>query len=86
MQDIHIFIFIIKVDVDGSLKYSKLTALAKYVLCISHGNSDPETGFSLNKTLSWNSKKLSVHGALVGENIIEAVRSVLLILRLHVLW
>ena len=79
MQDIHIFIFIIKFDCDGSLKYSKLTAFAKYVLCISHGNSDPETGFSLNKIL------LSVHGASVGEETAEAVRSVLLILRLDVL-
>ena len=56
--------------VDGSLKYLKLTALAKCVICISHGNSDSERGFSLNKTL------LSFHGALIAEETIEAVRFV----------
>ena len=54
--------------VDGSLKYSKLTALAICFLCLVHRNSDPESGFFLNKTL------LSVHGASIGEEIFEAVR------------
>ena len=72
MQDIHIFIFKVGAmkGVDVSLKYLKLTALAKCVLCISHGNSDSERGFSLNKTL------LCVHGASIGEETIEAVRFV----------
>ena len=72
MQDIHIFIFkdgAMK-GVDVSLKYLKLTALAKCVQCISHGNSDSERGFSLNKTL------LCVHRASIGEETIEAVRFV----------
>ena len=56
--------------VDGSLKYSKLTALVKCVLCISHGGSDPERGFSLNKTL------LSVRGVSTGEETFETVRFV----------
>ena len=53
--------------VDGSLEYSKLTALAKCVLCTSHGDSDPKRGLFLNKTL------LNVHGALIGAKSIEAV-------------
>ena len=53
--------------VDGSLEYSKFTALAKCVMCISHGNSDPKRSFSLNKT------PLNVHGALIREETIEAV-------------
>ena len=56
--------------VDSSLKYLKLAALSKCVLCISHSNSDPERGFNLNETL------LSVHGASIGEEAIEAVRFV----------
>ena len=57
-------------SVGGSLKYSKLTVFPKCVLCVSHGNSDPKRGFSFNKTL------LSVHGASIGEETIEAVRFV----------
>ena len=56
--------------VDGSLKYLKLTALVKCVLCISHGGSDPERGFSLNKIL------LSVRGVSTGEETFETVRFV----------
>ena len=56
--------------VDSSLKYLKLAALSKCVLCISHSNSDPERGVNFNETL------LSVHGASIGEEAIEAVRFV----------
>ena len=47
-SNFHIFIFKVGVTkgVDGSLKYSNLTALANCVLCISDGNNDPERGFS----------------------------------------
>ena len=72
MQDIHIFIFKVGVmkGVESSLKYLKLTALAKCVLSIPHGNSDPERGFFVNKTL------LNVHRASTGEETIETVRFV----------
>ena len=66
------YVFVFKVGVrkgaDGSLKYSKLTALVKSVLYLRH--SDPERGFSVNKTL------LSVYGASLGEGTIEAVKFV----------
>ena len=36
-------------DDQGSLTYFQLFALVKCVLCLSHGNSTPERGFSINK-------------------------------------
>ena len=56
--------------VDGSFKYLKLTVYAKHILCISHGNNNPERDFFLNNTL------LSVQGASIREETIEAVRFV----------
>lgn len=36
-------------DINGELLYGDLSEMAKTVLCLSHGNSDPERGFSENK-------------------------------------
>ena len=40
------------------------------MLSLSHGNSDPEHGFSINKQL------LNIHGYSLGEDTIEAIRIV----------
>ena len=55
-------------DENGSLKYNNLWALAKCIMLLSHGNADPERGFSINKHL------LSIHGHSIGEDTIQAIR------------
>lgn len=42
----------------------------KCILCLSHGNADPERGFSINKHL------LQTHGGSTQEETIEAIRLV----------
>ena len=55
---------------DGTFKYARLFLLVKLLLSISHGNSVPERGFSINKYL------LQVHGSPTSEETIEALRFV----------
>ena len=55
---------------DGQPKYPFLVSLFKLVLSISHGNSAPENGFSINKAM------LDIHGYSLGESTIEALRFV----------
>ena len=55
---------------DGKKKFSKLTALVNCVLILSHGNADPEKGFSVNKHL------LQIHGGNTGKETLEALRLV----------
>ena len=55
---------------DGTFKYAQLFLLVKLLLSISHGNSVPERGFSINKYL------LQVHGSSTSEKTIEALRFV----------
>ena len=57
-------------DESRQLKYLQLFALVKCVLSISHGNSIPEQGFSINKYL------LSIHGTSTSNEIIIAWRLV----------
>ena len=54
---------------DGLRKFSKLTSLMNCVLILSHGNVDPERGFSVNK-------HLNIHRSTTGEETIEALRYV----------
>ena len=58
------------VDEKGSKKYSQLVALVKCVLSLSHGNSTPERGFSINKLI------LEVHGYSTYEDTLTALRLV----------
>ena len=58
------------VDEFGAKKYAQLVALVKCVLSLSHGNSTPERGFSINKIL------LGVHGTRTYEDTIVALRMV----------
>ena len=53
---------------DGKPKYDQLFSLAKAVLSISHGNSVPERGFSINKYM------LSVHGNAIQEDTLVSLR------------
>ena len=55
-------------DESRQLKYLQLFALVKCVLSISHGNSIPEQGFSINKYL------LSIHGTSTSNETIVALR------------
>ena len=55
---------------DGQPKYPFLVSLFKLVLSISHGNSAPENGFSINKAM------LDIHGYSLGKSTIEALRFV----------
>ena len=57
------------VDKCGKKKYSTLWSLVKCLLSLSHGNADPERGFSLRFLLQ-------VHGNAIQEETIEAVRLV----------
>ena len=57
-------------DEQGRKKYPQLFALVKCVLSLSHGNSAPESGFSINKSM------LEVHGHSLGEGTFEALRVV----------
>ena len=54
-------------DESRQLKYLQLFALVKCVLSISHGNSIPEQGFSINKYL------LSIHGTSTSNETIVAL-------------
>ena len=58
------------VDEFGAKKYPQLAKLAQFVLSLSHGNSTPERGFSVNKLL------LDVHGYSTYEDTIIALRIV----------
>ena len=58
------------VDEFGAKKYAQLVALVQCVLSLSHGNSTPERGFSINKLL------LAVHGHNTYEDTIIALRMV----------
>ena len=49
---------------------SSTIALVKCVLSLSHGNSVPESGFSINISM------LEVHGHSLGEDTLEALRVV----------
>ena len=55
---------------EGQPKYPFLVSLFKLVLSISHGNSAPENGFSINKAM------LDIHGYSLGKSTIEALRFV----------
>ena len=55
-------------DESRQLKYLQLFALVKCVLSISHGNTIPEQGFSINKYL------LSIHGTSTSNETIVALR------------
>ena len=57
-------------DDNGCLKYTQLFCLIKCVLSLSHGNSVPERGFSINKLL------LESHGYTLQGDTIEALRLV----------
>ena len=57
-------------DDNGCLKYTQLFCLIKCVLSLSHGNSVPERGFSINKLL------LERHGYTLQGDTIEALRLV----------
>ena len=51
----------------GNLKYPQLFQLAKAVLSLSHGNSAPESGFSIKKI------QFDAHGTSMGEDTISAL-------------
>ena len=57
-------------DDEGKKKFPTLVALANCVLPLSHGNANPERGFSINKHL------LKIHGLTTSESTIEALRIV----------
>ena len=57
-------------DDKGALKYPQLFALVKCVLSVSHGNSTPEDGFSINKIM------LETHGYTIYEDIVVTLRIV----------
>ena len=57
-------------DEQGRKKCPQLFALVKCVLPLRHGNSAPENGFSINKSM------LKVHGHSLGEDTLEALRVV----------
>ena len=54
-------------DSDGSLTYPQLCALMKCVLSLSHGNTVPERGFSMNKIM------LESHGYTIDNDTIAAL-------------
>ena len=70
--DIELFVSYVEKNLndDGRPKYPFLCALFKCLLSLSHGNSAPENGFSINKYL------LDIHGSSLHENTIEALRLV----------
>ena len=55
---------------DCKPKYAFLVSLFQVILLISHGNSAPENGFSINKAM------LDFHGNSMDESTIEALRFV----------
>lgn len=58
------------IHVKGKKKFPALVALANCVLTLSHGNGDPERGFSINKHL------LKIHELTKNESTIEGLRLV----------
>lgn len=68
IEDYWYFIGKIK-NADGNLKFAKLDSLVKACLSISHGNADPERGFSENKQILDGRETL-------GEESIVAIRLV----------
>ena len=57
-------------DSSLTVKFPVLTAVMKCILSMSHGNSAPESGFSINKHI------LDIHGHSLKEDTIEAIRVV----------
>ena len=57
-------------DDTGSQKFPFITSLFKAIASISHGNSAPENGFSINKHM------LQLHGSSIQAETIEALRFV----------
>ena len=57
-------------DSSLTVKFPVLTAIMKCILSMSHGNSAPESGFSINKHI------LDIHGHSLKEDTIEAIRVV----------
>ena len=57
-------------DSSGKRMFFHLSVLAKTLLLLTHGNADPERGFSLNKNL------LAIHGTTINEDTIVAIRMV----------
>ena len=55
------------VDGDQKPKFHNLCMIAWYILTLSHGNADPESGFSISKNF------LQLHGSSIKEKIIEAL-------------
>ena len=55
-------------DCEGNMKYDTIAKLSLFVLLLPHVNADPERGFSLNKNV------LAVHGFLIKEKTLEAIR------------
>ena len=56
-------------DTNRSFKYPQLFSLVKCILSLSHGNSTPERGFSINKLLD-------AHGYTIYEDTIVGLRTV----------
>ena len=54
-------------DEEGRKKYLQLFALVRCVLSLSHGNSVPESGFSIKKSM------LEVDGHSLGEDTFDAL-------------
>ena len=54
----------------GAIKYPTLLSLYKAVSSLSHGNSAPENGFSINKYI------IGIHGNSIHADTIEAIRFV----------
>jgi len=55
-------------DENGMKKYKHLSALALTILTLSHGNADPERGFSINKRL------LKIHSVQIEQHILVSIR------------
>ena len=71
--DIEKFVLYLEKDCtsnDGKMKYPFLVCLLKLILSLSHGNSAPENGFSINKLL------LEIHSSSLKKETIEAIRIV----------
>ena len=58
------------IDDEGKKKFPTLVALASYVFTLSHGNADPERGFSINKHL------LKIRRSTTSESTIVTLRLV----------
>lgn len=57
-------------DEEGKPKFAKLSTLVNCLLTLSHGNAEPERGFSINKN------QLDLHGSGIGESTLESLRVV----------